>query len=167
MGNPDAEPDACAHGGLAFFNDGGDLIAVVRLDLAGLHQVANQFVNGLPAVGGQHLSNDLRRTEDVTQVHTDFVAAAAFRLNSTGFTRANSASLAEGARDRMLRRLNRKERRERRESRKEERGLALAAGSLLQPGKLAPLKPRLFPSVHGHDKTECHRRFAELAHTIP
>src|SRR6266516_7316745 len=92
MGNPDAEPDAGAHGGLAFFDDGGDLIAVVRLDLAGLHQVANQFVNGLPAVGGQHLSNDLRRTEDVTQVHTDFVAAAAFRLNSTGFTRANSAS---------------------------------------------------------------------------
>src|SRR5439155_6099428 len=114
-------------------------------------------------VGGQHLSNDLRRTEDVTQVHTDFVAAAAFRLNSTGFTRANSASLAEGARDRMLRRLNRKERRERRESRKEERGLALAAGSLLRPCKLAQLKP----SVHGHDKRECHRRFAELAHTIP
>src|SRR5438093_7119407 len=93
MGNPDAEPDAGAHGSLAFFDDGGDLIAVVRLDLARLHQVANQFVNGLPAVGGQHLSNDLRRTEDVTQVHTDFVAAAAFRLNSTGFTRANSASL--------------------------------------------------------------------------
>src|SRR5438046_8634688 len=95
MGNPDAEPDAGAHGGLAFFDDGGDLIAVVRLDLSGLHQVANQFVNSLPAVGGQHLSNDLRRTEDVTQVHTDFVAAAAFRLNSTGFTRANSISLSE------------------------------------------------------------------------
>src|SRR3989441_10115046 len=154
MGNPDAEPDAGAHGGLPFFDDGGDLIAVVRLDLAGLHQVANQFVNGLPAVGGQHLSNDLRRTEDVTQVHTDFVAAAAFRLNSNGFTRANSASLAEGAHDRMLRRLNRKERRE---SRKEERGLALAAGSLLRPGKLAQLKL----------KRGCHRRFAELAHTIP
>src|SRR2546425_3773102 len=143
MGNPDAEPDAGAHGGLPFFDDGGDLIAVVRLDLAGLHQVANQFVNGLPAVGGQHLSNDLRRTEDVTQVHTDFVAAAAFRLNSTGFTRANSASLAEGARDRMLRRLNRKERRERRESRKEERRLALAAGSLLGPGKLTQLQTKL------------------------
>src|SRR5213596_2028006 len=49
--------------------------------------------------------------------------------------------------DRILRRLNRKERRERRESRKEERGLALAARSLLRPGKLAQLKP----SVHGHD----------------
>src|SRR6266550_7297131 len=133
MGNPDAEPDAGAHGRLAFFDDGGDLIAVVRLDLAGLHQVANQFVNGLPAVGGQHLSNDLRRTEDVTQVHTDFVAAAAFRLNSTGFTRPNSTSLSERLHDRILRRLNRKERSE---SRKEERGLALAAEErkdLLQP----------------------------------
>src|SRR6266487_1178672 len=118
MGNPDAEPDPGAHGSLAFFDDGGDLIAVVRLDLARLHQVANQFVNGLPAVGGQHLSNDLRRTENVTQVHTDFVAAAAFRLNSTGFTRANSNSLSERLHDRILRRLNRKERGERRESRK-------------------------------------------------
>src|SRR6266498_2784711 len=94
MGNPDAEPDPGAHGSLAFFDDGGDLIAVVRLDLAGLHQVANQFVNGLPSVGGQHLSNDLRRTEDVTQVHTDFVAAAAFRLKPTSFTRANSTALS-------------------------------------------------------------------------
>src|SRR6266480_4560966 len=97
MGNPDAKPDAGAHGRLAFFDDGSDLIAAVRLDLAGLHQVANQLVNCLPAVGGQHLSNDLRRTEDVTQVHTDFVAAAAFRLNSTGFTRANSIALSEEA----------------------------------------------------------------------
>src|SRR6266487_3864791 len=94
MGNPDAEPDAGAHGGLAFFDDGGDLFAVVRLDFAGLNQVAYQFVNGLPAVGSQHLSNDLRRTEDITQVHTDFVAAAAFRLKSTGITRANSSSLS-------------------------------------------------------------------------
>src|SRR5712691_7470210 len=94
MGNPDAESDAGAHGRLAFFDDRGDLIAVVRLDFAGLHQVVDQFVNGLPAVGGQHLSNDLRRTENVTQVHTDFVAAAAFRLKSTGFTRANSTSLS-------------------------------------------------------------------------
>src|SRR6266853_996558 len=95
MGNPDAESDAGAHGRLAFFDDGGDLIAIVRLDFAGLHQVVDQCVNGLPAVGGQHLSNDLRRTEDVTQVHTDFVAAAAFRLKSTSFTRANSTSLSE------------------------------------------------------------------------
>src|SRR2546427_8113259 len=95
MRNPDAEPDAGAHGRLAFFDNGGDLIAVVRLDLAGLHQVVNQFVNGLPAVGGQQLGNNLRRTEDVTQVHTEFVAAAAFRLKSTGFSRANSTSLSE------------------------------------------------------------------------
>ena len=47
----------------------------------------------------------------------------------------------ERAHDRILRRLNRKERRERRESRKEEGGLALAASSLLRPGKLAQLKP--------------------------
>src|SRR5580765_8147649 len=97
MGNPDAEPDAGAHGRLAFFDDGGDLISVVRLDLAGLHQVGNQFVNGLPAVGGQHLRNDLRRTENITQVHTEFVAAAAFRLKSTGFSRANSSSVSERA----------------------------------------------------------------------
>src|SRR5688572_2606096 len=94
MGNPDAEPDAGAHGRLAFFDDGGDLIAVIRLDLAGLHQVGDQFVNGLPAVGGQHLRNDLRRTENITQVHTEFFAAAAFRLKPTGFSRANSTSLS-------------------------------------------------------------------------
>src|SRR5216117_4164936 len=94
MGNHDAEPDAGAHGSLALFDDGGDLIAVVRLDLAGLDQVIDQLVNGLPAVGGQHFSNDLRRTENVTQVHTDFVAAAAFRLNSTVFSRANSAPVS-------------------------------------------------------------------------
>src|ERR1041385_1167123 len=91
MRNPDAEPDARAHGGLAFLDDGGDLIAIVRFDLAGLHQVADQFVNGLPAIGGQHIGNDLRRTEDVAQVHTDLVAAAEFRLKSTGFSRANSS----------------------------------------------------------------------------
>src|SRR5437867_4264922 len=94
MGDPDAETDAGAHGRLAFFDDGGDLIAVIRLDLAGLHQVGDQFVNGLPAVGGQHLRNDLRRTENITQVHTEFVAAAAFRLKSTGFSRANSTSVS-------------------------------------------------------------------------
>src|SRR5258708_29652307 len=97
MGNPNAEADAGAHGRLALFDDGGDLIAVVRLDLAGLHQVGDQFVNGLPAVGGQHLGNDLRRTENVTQVHTDFVAAAAFRLKPTGFSRANSIPVSERA----------------------------------------------------------------------
>src|SRR6266496_6195747 len=45
-------------------------------------------------------------------------------------------------------------RRTQRESRKEERGLALAAGSLLRPGKRAQLEPRLFPNVHGHNKRE-------------
>ena len=65
--------------------------------------------------------------------------------------------MRSGAHDRILRRLNRKERRERRETRKEERGLALAAGSLLRPGQLAQLKP----------KRECPRRLAELAHAIP
>src|SRR5213593_4858686 len=44
------------------------------------------------------------------------------------------------AHDGILRRLNRKERIERRESRNEERVLALRAGSLLRPGKLAQLK---------------------------
>ena len=78
MGNPDTEPNARAHGRLAFFDDGPDLIAVVRLDLTGSHQVANQLVNGLPAIGGQHFGNDLRRTEDVTQVHTNFVAGLHF-----------------------------------------------------------------------------------------
>src|SRR5882724_2989330 len=27
---------------------------------------------------------------------------------------------------------------------------------LQRPGKLAQLKPRLFPNVHGHNKRECH-----------
>src|SRR5437016_1278302 len=53
------------------------------------------------------------------------------------------------AQDGILRRLNRKEHIERRESRNEERVLALTAGSLLRPCKLAQPK------------------FAELAHTIP
>ena len=45
-----------------------------------------------------------------------------------------------GAQDRILRRLNRKERKERRDSGEKERGLALAAGRVLRPGKLAHLE---------------------------
>jgi len=45
-----------------------------------------------------------------------------------------------GAHDRILRRLNRKERKERRDSGQKERGLALAAGPVLRPGKLAHLE---------------------------
>ena len=42
--------------------------------------------------------------------------------------------------DRILRRLNRKERKERRDSGQKERGLALAAGRVLRPGKFAHLE---------------------------
>ena len=80
MRNADTKPDSRAHRGLAFLDHGRDLIAVFRFDLAGLHQLIDQFVNGLPAVEGLHLRNDLCRTENVTQVHTNFVAAVAFRL---------------------------------------------------------------------------------------
>src|SRR5437867_10564894 len=45
-----------------------------------------------------------------------------------------------GAHDRILRRLNRKERMERRDSGQKELGLALAAGPVLRPGKLANLE---------------------------
>jgi len=44
------------------------------------------------------------------------------------------------AQDRILRRLNRKERIERRDSGQKELGLALAAGPVLRPGKLALLE---------------------------
>src|SRR6266516_6508922 len=63
--------------------------------------------------------------------------------NQRGFPREFLALGRKRAHDRILRRLNRKECRERRESRKEERGLALAAGSLLRPGKPVQLKPRI------------------------
>src|SRR5204862_4893227 len=67
-----------------------DLVAVFHFDFPGLDQIVNQFVNGLPTVGGLHFRNDLCRTEDVTQIHTSLVAAVAFRLKSTGFSRPNS-----------------------------------------------------------------------------
>ena len=44
------------------------------------------------------------------------------------------------AQDRILRRLNRKERKERKDSGQKEHGLALAAGPVLRPGKLAHLE---------------------------
>ena len=61
----DAEADAGAHGGLALFDDGGDGVAVAGLDLAGGHQIADQFVNGLPAVGGAQIGDDLLFAQNV------------------------------------------------------------------------------------------------------
>jgi hypothetical protein len=69
VGDTDAEPNARAHGRLALFDGGGDGIAVSGINFAGGHEIINQLVNGLPAVGGAQFRNDLRFCQNVSQVH--------------------------------------------------------------------------------------------------
>ena len=59
MGDADAETDAGAHRGLAFFDDGGDGVAILGFDFAGGDEVAHQVVNGGPAVSGLHVGQDV------------------------------------------------------------------------------------------------------------
>lgn len=64
--NPDAEPDARAHGFLAFldhFRDGG---LMFRLDFSRRDEIVDQFVNRLPTVGGLQIREDLVFGQDVS-----------------------------------------------------------------------------------------------------
>ena len=55
----DAESDAGAHRRLALLDDGGDRIVMLGFDLAGHHEVADQLVNGLPAISRLQIREDL------------------------------------------------------------------------------------------------------------
>ena len=59
MRDADAEPDAGAHRGLAFLDGGGDGVAVFGLNFARGDEIADQLVNGFPAVRGAQIGDDL------------------------------------------------------------------------------------------------------------
>jgi len=59
MGDADAKADAGAHGRLALFDDGGDGLAVFGFDLARGDEVADKFVNRVPADGGLHAGQNV------------------------------------------------------------------------------------------------------------
>ena len=63
--NADAEADAGAHGGFALLDDGGDGVAMLGLDFAGGHEVVDQFINGLPAIGRLQIRDDLLFRQNV------------------------------------------------------------------------------------------------------
>ena len=66
----DAEADAGAHGGLALLDDGGDGFAVLGLDFAGGDEIADQFVDGFPAVGRLQFRQNIVGSENIAQVHS-------------------------------------------------------------------------------------------------
>ena len=55
----DAEPNAGAHGGFAFFDDGSDGIVMLGFYFAGADEVFDQLIDRLPAVGGLQIGDDL------------------------------------------------------------------------------------------------------------
>jgi hypothetical protein len=56
----DAEADACGHGCFALLDGGGYGVAVAGLNLAGGHEIADEFVNRFPAVRRFQIGDDLR-----------------------------------------------------------------------------------------------------------
>ena len=65
----DAEADAGGHGGFALLDGGGHGVAVAGLDLAGGDEIADEFVNRLPAVRRFQFGDDLLASQDVGQIH--------------------------------------------------------------------------------------------------
>lgn len=59
MWYPDAEPDAGAHGGLAFFDHGRDGGTMFGFDLAALHEGVEEFINSLPSISSPQFRDDL------------------------------------------------------------------------------------------------------------
>ena len=64
------KPDSCGHGGLAFFDRGGNGRLLVGLEFAGMHEQPDQFINCLPPVSRPKLREDLSGGENVTKCHT-------------------------------------------------------------------------------------------------
>src|SRR5690242_13021957 len=52
-----------------FFDDGRHAVAIVRLDLAGGNEDADEFINCLPAIGGPQFGNDVFLTQNIGQTH--------------------------------------------------------------------------------------------------
>src|SRR5687768_7800695 len=59
VGNPYTKPDAGAHGVFAFAHDGGDGLAMFRLDLSRRYEVLDQFFDRFPAVRSPEFRGDL------------------------------------------------------------------------------------------------------------
>lgn len=68
--NTDAEADAGAHRLFALLDDRGDVLAVFGRNSARRHQLFDEFVDRLPAIGRPHLGDDLSRGENVREVHS-------------------------------------------------------------------------------------------------
>src|SRR5262249_16233765 len=61
----DAKADPRAHGGLPLFDYLRNGLMVLGLDFAGSDQVIDEFVNGLPAVAGLQVSQDLLSAQNI------------------------------------------------------------------------------------------------------
>ena len=64
--NPDAEPDARAHGSFALLDHSGDGLAMLWLDFSRGDKVVDKFVNRLPTVGSLQICEDLIFGENVS-----------------------------------------------------------------------------------------------------
>ena len=89
VGNADAEADARAHRRFALLDDGRDGFTVLGLDLAAsTTRLADQFVDGFPAIRRLHVRHDLFRSENVAEIHTAKSSVDGFRLNAWAIARA-------------------------------------------------------------------------------